>query len=239
MIFLNPLVEIARTRFAQIQAIGDQALFSDLYNKLLAFAIYFSVPVASVYLLFSQEIISALFQRGNFQTADVKIAASCLATYAWSLPFSSLFQVNGRACESFQRLFWPSFFGTIGNLIMITATYYFTSLYGYSGIPLAKVVVELFYFLPFGFVAVQLFGGRPRYNQVVKSLCAASVSAIPVVILFNVMDLGRYNGVAFSLSVLIFWIVLFSFFYGLALFVCSPRMRGEVKAMWQHRGRLV
>jgi len=235
VVFLNPLVEISRTRFAQLQATGDQVLFNNLYNKLVAFAVYFSMPVASIYLISSQEIISALFQRGNFQPEDVKIAASCLAVYAWSLPFTSIFQINGRACESFQRLFWPSVFGTFGNLIMIALTYYFTALYGYTGIPLAKVAVELFYFLPFGFIALQLFGGMPHYVHIAKSVGAASISLIPATIFFNLNIFERYNGVAFSINTLFFWIILFIFFYGFAVLIFSAHVRAELKSKWLHR----
>jgi len=235
VVFLNPLVEISRTRFAQLQANGEQVAFNNFYNNLVAFTVYFSVPVASIYLLFSEEIISSLFQRGAFQSESVKIAASCLAIYAWSLPFASLFQVNGRACESFQRLLWPSVFGTFGNLCMIATTYYFTSLYGYKGIPLAKVAIELFFFLPFGFIAFQLLGGSPRYGQIMKSLIAASFSVMPVIALFNMSFVKGYSGATYSFYLLIFWIFLFISFYGFALLIFSSHVRGELKTFWRHR----
>lgn len=234
-VFLIPLVEISRTKFAQLQATGEKVAFNDFYNKLLSFTIYLSVPIAAIYLIFSNEIISAMFQRGAFQAEGVKIAASCLAIYAWSIPFASVFQVNGRACESFQRLLWPSIFGTLGNLLMIAATSVFTQSFGYTGIPMAKVVIDVFYLLPFGFIAFHLFGGRPRYDQIARSLAESLIAAIPAFIIFNIYFGDGYRGVTYSLFVLIILLSGFCVFYFCSLFMISPRVRGEIKSLWRHQ----
>jgi len=232
VVFLTPLVEISRTKFAQMQSAGNHEAFNFFYNNLLRFALYFSVPIAALYLTFSQEIISAMFQRGAFQAESVTIAASCLSVYAWTIPFVSVFMVNGRACESYQRLLWPSIFGTFGNLIMIVSTYMLTNAFGYRGIPMAKVAIDILYLFPFGFIAVQLFGGMPRYRLIVSSLAASLAAAIPTSVFFNLTFSERYNGASFSLNVLILWVVLFCSLYSLTLLILTPHIRSELKKLW-------
>lgn len=232
-VFLIPLVEISRTKFAQLQATGEKVKFNDFYNKLIGFTIYLSVPIAAIYLIFSQEIISAMFQRGAFQVESVKIAASCLAIYAWSMPFASVFQVNGRACESFQRLLWPSIFGTIGNLLMIAATTFFTLKYGYTGIPMAKVVTDVIYLLPFGFITFHLFGGRPRYEQIARSVAESLLASVLACVISTMYFGSGYRGVTYSVYTLMNTLSGFFVFYFGALYMLSLSVRGEMKSWWR------
>lgn len=234
-VFLNPLVEISRTKFAQFQATDEQVGFNNFYNSLITFTVYFSVPVSLIYLLFSEEIVSALFQRGAFQAESVKIAASCLFIYAWSIPFAAIFQINGRACESFQRLLWPSIFGTLGNLLLIAVTSVFIQKFGYIGIPISKVVTDVLYLMPFGFIALHLFGGKPSYDQITKSVVESLIAAIPTFIIFNVYFSGGYRDVTYSFYVLFFLLSGSCILYFSTLFTISSSVRQEVKSLWRHQ----
>jgi putative peptidoglycan lipid II flippase len=177
-IILTPLLDIARTRFSEFRARGDNDGFLDQHNKLTQFVIYFSIPIAAIFFFFPVEIISSMFQRGAFGAESVRIASDCLRVLALSIPFSCVFMLNGRAAESFQRLLWPSVFGTIGNLLVIVATYQFSANWGYLGIPLAKLAMDLFYFFPFGFIALRLFSGQVRLTRVAGVVFFALIGAI-------------------------------------------------------------
>lgn len=228
-VFLNPLVEISRTKFAHFQSAGELDAFNTYYNNLLNFTIYFSVPIAAIYLAFSHEIISAMFQRGAFQAENVKIAASCLAIYAWSIPITSIFHVNGRACESFQRLLWPSVFGTLGNLILISVTFTFTNSFGYKGIPMAKVATDIIYLLPFGFFAFQLFGGKPCYSRIFRSVMESTLAAMLASISIDVFFPERYSGITFSLHIIILFITIFFLLNSFFLYALSSHIRLTLK----------
>lgn len=232
VVFLNPIVDISRTKFAQLQVAREYGAFNNYYNKLIVFIVYFSVPLASIYLLFNEEIISALFQRGAFQADSVRIAASCLAIYAWALPLSAVFHVNGRACESFQRLLWPSIFGTLGNLLLIILTFVLTSELNYIGIPTAKVVIEIIYMLPFGFIALQLFGGRPRYGQLIRAVGESVAASILIILIFKMGIVKSYSGLNFSLYALILYICVFIFLYAFSLFFLSGSVRLEMTKLF-------
>jgi hypothetical protein len=90
--------------------------------------------------------------------------------------------------ESFQRLTWPSFFGTFGNLVLIFLTFNLVQYAGFRGIPYARLLVDGLYFLPFGFLTVYLFGVRFRYGYLLRALIMAIFACALPVLLYSLAD---------------------------------------------------
>lgn len=181
---VTPLLEIARARFSEFRARDDMKSFQNQYDQLSKVIIYFSVPVAAAFFLFSQEIISILFQRGAFSSKEVAISADCLKILAFSVPLTCFFTLNGRTVESFQRLTWPSFFGTIGNLCLIILTFKLVESWGFLGIPYARLTIDFLYFLPFGMIVLTLFGVQVRFPSLVRSVIVAGIACVIPVLLY-------------------------------------------------------
>ena len=158
-VFINPLMEIARTRFALARSSGDLNSLGRQHNHLLQIILYFTIPVSTFLYLFSDIVITVMFGRGVFSAESVTIASACLGAFAIAMPFSAIFYLNGRVVESFQRLTWPSLIGSLAHLVLIAITFYFVDQFGYIGIPTAKTFVEIFIFFPFGVIAMKLFLG--------------------------------------------------------------------------------
>ena len=230
-VLISPLVEISRTKFAYMQSHGEPKQFNSYYNNFLRLVIYATTPVSVLLFAFNSQIISAMFQRGEFQIESVNIAASCLAIYAVSIPFVSIFLVNGRACESFQRLLWPSIFGTLGNLILITLTFILSNQMGYLGIPFAKIFVDIFYFIPFGFIAFGLFGGKPQYMQIIKSFMFAFLSSMVVMALMRFLLSMYHVSLPFSSNPIIPISLSFFLLYFIIILFFSAYVRAELKAI--------
>lgn len=188
-LLVNPVLEIARTKFSESQVENDKKNFMLLYRNLATFVIYLTTPVGLFFFFFASDIISILFQRGAFDSNSVSISANCLKVLAISVPFSALFMLNGRACESFQRLKWPSIFGTFGNLMMILLTYVLINNLGYIGIPYAKLLIDLLYFLPFGFIAFGLFSGEFEIFFFIRKLFFAATASILAVLISSLSGL--------------------------------------------------
>ncbi len=192
ILILNPILEIARTKFSESQALNDSQTFLLHYGRLLQFSLYFSIPIATFFFFFPEQIISSLFHRGAFSEDSVSIASSCLRIFALSIPLTSLFMVNGRACESFQRLKWISFFGSIGNFLLILSTFIFVKKMGYVGIPMARLTIDLLYFLPFGFLAFRLFSGRLDLIYIWKDGFTAIMASLLPIVAFNYLGFSLW-----------------------------------------------
>lgn len=182
-LIINPLLEIARARFSEYRALNDMRAFQLQYENLVKIILYFSISIAVIFFCFSREIVEVLFQRGAFSDDNVGVAANCLQLLSFSVPATCLFTLNGRTVESFQRLVWPSFFGTIGNIFLILLTFNLVTKLGYKGIPYARVAIDLVYFLPFGFLAAHFFGLEIKFPNFLKTLSlAGTAAAIPILI---------------------------------------------------------
>lgn len=182
---ITPLLEIARARFAEFRARDDMVSFQNQYNNLIKIVIYYSVPVAAMFYIYSDQIVTILFYHGAFSADQVAVSASCLRVLAFSIPLSCLFALNGRSVESFQRLLWPSFFGSLGNVMLVFVTFFMVDSFGYIGVPMARLAVDFLYFLPMGIIAVIMFKVRFDFQYLLNVLIIALLScAIPMLLYF-------------------------------------------------------
>lgn len=235
-VVLTPILEIGRTRFAEFQARGDRTGFQFSYNQLLQLSLFISIPIAVLYAVLPGPIISSMFERGAFTAENVQVASSCLRIYACSLPFVFLFLVNGRATESFQRLLWPSVFGTIGYFVLAGAVFVFVRKWGYLGIPLARVATDIFYFFPFGFLAVWRFAGRLYLKGVGRVFIAASAaSLVPVFVYLRCGLAERFTPLFPSLKILVSLLLPFVVIYTALAVALSDRESAFFGFLRRHR----
>jgi hypothetical protein len=87
--------------------------------------------------------------------------------------------------------------------------------------------------LPFGFTAFHLFGGRPHYEQIARSVAESLLAAISGFIIFTMYFGDGYIGVTYALYNLILTLIGFCIIYFCALFMISSRIRGEMKSLWR------
>ena len=168
-IFVTPILEITRVKFSQYRAESKDDSFNSLYRDVLLIILVLTIPASFMLSLYAKEIVSALFASNAFSKDNVDVTVTCIRIYAISVPFSCIFMLNGRAVESFQKLFWPSLIGSVGNFIVIIATAQLVQMYDYRGIPFAKIAIDLLYFLPFGFLMLYKLSNGNRFSYFLRS----------------------------------------------------------------------
>lgn len=226
-LLVNPILEIARTKFSEAQVKQDKKEFLNYYNRLIESVIYLTTPISFFCFFFAEEIVSSLFQRGAFNSDSVAISAACLKIFAISMPLTSIFMVNGRACESFQRLIWPSLFGTLGNLLLILFTYIFVTKFGYIGIPYARLGIDFLYFLPFGFIALKLFYGQFEITSFLNIIVQAAIASFLSVIIALLIN-EKFFKYSKSIILLLFISIIFFGIYLLVILFIKYQSKNKL-----------
>ena len=213
-LILNPLLEVAYTNFSELHARNDMKTFGLRYKILLQLVLFLSIPIAIFFFCMSDGIISSLFQRGAFGKDSVQIASNSLRVFSLAIVPTCIFMLNGRAIESFRKLVWPSFFGTLGNLFLMFIIYRLVGVYGYLGIPYARTLIYWAYFLPLGFITLYIFNKSMGLSGGFRTLFIATLASILPMGLYFYMDSVLALSVRFpSLALLGITMVLFSIIY--------------------------
>lgn len=232
MLLVTPLLEIARVRFAEFQAKGDQKAFQRQYDQLSTLVIYMALPAAALLLIFSREIVSLLFQRGAFNSQNVEVAATCLKVLAWSVPLGCFFTLNGRVVESFQQLSVPALLGSVGNLCLMALTYRLVGEIGFKGIPLARLAIDLLYFLPFGVWMLSRHHVRVRLSYLFPALVRATIAcSIPVGLVLVTRSMLLASNMHVSEAWLLIAFVMMGVAYVALVFAMDPQVRSVAKSI--------
>lgn len=225
-IFIAPIVEIVRVKFAEARSNRDMTLFSKYHKNAMSFILYFTVPIAMLFYYFSSEIILVLFGSKSFSPGSITVASTSLSVYSLAIPLSAMFMLNGRAVEVFQRLKWPSLIGSIGHFALIYVTYILVNIFGYIGVPLSKLLMEFLYFLPFGFISLHLFKGGGGYSSLLRVAVIAIVgSAVSLLIIIKI-GLWAFASSHFgTVLTLIMMCSLYSITYILIILAADKQLR--------------
>ena len=207
VLLVNPILDIARTQFAVVQAKKDQEGMAQEYKNILILLLYICIPIAFLFIALPDLVVSVVFQRGVFTAQNTMIAANALSIYGLSLIFSCIFLLNGRFVESYQNLLWPSFFGVVGNVLLIGVSYLLVAKVGYIGIPLSRLLIDVIYFLPFGFIAVGFFNRKIKSQLINKNIIHIFLVSLFCILLVKYVFFGFFE--IYFQSKLIFSAVLF------------------------------
>lgn len=111
-------------------------LFS--YIKLLA---YITIPVTALLLVFSNEIIALIFERGEFSADDTRLVGSVQFYYALQIPFHVIAMLAVRLISALQKnkiLMWGTAISLVLNIVLNVV---FMRFMGVAGIALSTACV--------------------------------------------------------------------------------------------------
>lgn len=189
-----PVIEVLNTRLSILFAKGDLTGLNVLYTRSIKIAMFTMLPISIFLAADSLTITNILIGGGAYSLEHLRITAQSLAIYSMSIPLIVLFAINGRITLVFHKTKMPSFFGSVGHIVMIFAVWTFTTFYGYLGLSLAKFVVETLYFLPFGFIAAWSCLPSGKFREVFVEFSKIAISSLSA--LFSIWLLGEIMPVA-------------------------------------------
>ncbi len=87
--------------------ITDENKNSKAFNETVIFCFLFAIPSAFAIFILSEDIIKALFGRGEFDNEDVLITSKILLIYSFSLPGYMLARIFNQVFYSYEKVEYP------------------------------------------------------------------------------------------------------------------------------------
>jgi hypothetical protein len=109
--------------------------------------------------------------------------------------------------------------------VSIALTFVLVEQIGYLGIPLSKIVIDLLYFLPFGFVAIWIYCPQISREHIGRVAATSAVAALlPITVYFISGVSGRVSAYFPSIPALVTLIFVFAAIYSLMVIVLDRRV---------------
>jgi len=139
----NQFSAITGIKFNELYAQRNLERLNEIFLTTASFLIFLLTPVSGIFLLFSNEIVSVLFQRGAFGENGVSFTAQFLQFLGLLLPmyvintlFSRLFMATHKIMESF----W---YQIAFNVFLILSLYFAIRQFGFIAYPVTMACVHL------------------------------------------------------------------------------------------------
>ena len=139
----NQFSAITGIKFNELYAQRNLKRLNEIFVTIASFLIFLLTPISGIFLIFSNEIVSVLFQRGAFGESGVLVTAQFLQFLGLLLPmyvintlFSRLFMATHKIMESF----W---YQIAFNVFLILSLYVTIRQFGFIAYPVTLASVHL------------------------------------------------------------------------------------------------
>jgi putative peptidoglycan lipid II flippase len=114
------------------------------FNRLIVIA---SIPVVAAIVLFSEELIGIIYQRGAFTTEDTHLVSQVQSMHILQLPFYLMGILCARVISAAGKNQWLLIIAALSLMLNIAGNYLLMKLFGVAGIALATTIVVCFSWL--------------------------------------------------------------------------------------------
>ena len=178
--------------------ISDESKNSKAFNETVIFCFLFAIPSAFGIFILSEDIIRALFGRGEFNNEDVLITSKILLVYSFSLPGYMLARIFNQVFYSYEKVEYPVKAAVptfICNFILCFLLYRPLGVLGLAISGAVSIWLNLF---------IQIFYLRKNFRsfyekllifdfkKLLKILFSAIIMMISILIFKKILDLNIY-----------------------------------------------
>ncbi len=132
---------------SQLVSAEDFAGFRNMLKNTVIFVGFISFPIIALFLLFSNEIISILFERGEFDIRATDITGSNLFYYSFGMFFHAFTVINGSFLVALRNTKPLILIASIAFILNITFNLIFMSFMDVNGLALSTSVTIFFIFI--------------------------------------------------------------------------------------------
>ncbi|AVQ22369.1 murein biosynthesis integral membrane protein MurJ [Fusobacterium nucleatum subsp. nucleatum ATCC 23726] len=143
-ILISSLLVVFFPRISKLVAKNDRITLKNEILNTISFTMIVSIPISILILILRYEIISFLFQRGNFNKSNTIITAKCLLCYNIAFSFIGLREILSRIFYALKDTKTPVINSVIGVILNIFLNLTLSKYLGLPGIALATTISIIF-----------------------------------------------------------------------------------------------
>ena len=143
-ILISSLLVVFFPRISKLVAKNDRITLKNEILNTISFTMIVSIPISILILILRYEIISFLFQRGNFNESNTIITAKCLLCYNIAFSFIGLREILSRIFYALKDTKTPVINSVIGVILNIFLNLTLSKYLGLPGIALATTISIIF-----------------------------------------------------------------------------------------------
>jgi peptidoglycan biosynthesis protein MviN/MurJ (putative lipid II flippase) len=146
---------ISGIRYNELYAQKNFSRLNMVFSETAKFLIFIMVPISVLSFIFSDEIITLLFQRGKFDINSAKNSALFMKYLVLILPFVAVNGLAARLYMAAQLINYSFWYQIFSNLLLILMVWIGIKNYGSIGFPYALIaqnilnIIAIYFFLKF------------------------------------------------------------------------------------------
>lgn len=148
---------VVNIKFNELCAKNDLDQLNQIFLTSLKFLLFILVPLSGVMYLYSEEMISLIYKRGEFDLNVVENTSLFLKFLGLILPFFAINSINGAIFKARQKIKEAFYYQVFTNALLILFIYVGIKLFGIMGFLLFYVLQRLLVSLIVYFIIKKLF----------------------------------------------------------------------------------
>lgn len=183
----NQFTSVSRIKMSELYVVRDYLKVNEIFLSTIRFLLFILIPISGILYLYADDIVSVLFKRGSFDATSVKLSSDFLRYLGLSLPFTAIISIAGNLYVAAQLIKVSIGYQVVSNLLLILLVYFMLKWFGYTGYPIAYLIVNILNVLVV-YVFCRIFFHFIRYELILKYL--GILIGINILIVFSLKYLG-------------------------------------------------
>ena len=134
---------VSRIKLSELYAEKKYKKLNEIFLTTTRFLVFVLFPISALMFLYSEQIISFLFERGSFTDRSVELSSDMLRLLALSLPFTAVVSIAGNLYVAAQLIRISMIYQVISNVLLIALIASLVHMVGYTGYPIAYLLINI------------------------------------------------------------------------------------------------
>lgn len=137
---------VSYPRIVELISTNDKERLSDYLTRILKVTWMLSIPFSIAFFIYSDQIVTVIYERGKFDESSTALVASIFSLYSIGLFFSGTTDIVNLVFLGYGDTKTPMYASLIGIALNVLFNFIFVHFYGTAGLALASSIATMFIF---------------------------------------------------------------------------------------------